>query len=120
MQTIRLHIGLDFEVTVPQASLDEFRTAAKSEAATEYLKKLDADNPKDDDAFMMALIIDNTRHRLRQYLLHTVEQVGLGCKVSPATVKVQDISDIVEAEVNEAPQRYLSLVPEVNDATEEA
>lgn len=102
MQTIRLHLGLDFEVTVPQTSLDEFRAAAKSAEGTEYLKKLHADNPTDDDAFMMALVIDNTRFRLRQYLLHTVEQVGLGCKVSPATVKVRDVSDIVENEVNNA------------------
>lgn len=101
MQTVRLHIGLDFEVTVPQTALDDFRAAAKSEAATEYLKQLDAENPTDDDAFMMALIIDNTRHRLRQYLLHTVEQVGLGCKVSPATVKVRDVSDVIAEEIRD-------------------
>lgn len=92
MQTFQGTIGLDFKAVVPQQFLDSMREQAKSEAATPFLKHVQAAYPTDDDAFIGAILKNGVRKHVRDSLVSLLESSGLGGTVSPATLAVIDLA----------------------------
>lgn len=87
MQTFKLSVEFDLKAFVPEQFLANMRAEAKAEDATEFLKRVQAEFPEDDDGFMLALL----RHAMRRIVGNAVYQefqaVGLGGQFSPAKVR---------------------------------
>lgn len=96
MQTIKLSLGIDLRVVVPQTFLDSARTESRADTATPFLKQLEAKNPEDDDAFIAGLVSNAVRIYARHALVDFLTASGVGGTVSPVSVEVQEYSPPLE------------------------
>lgn len=90
MRTFEMTLQQQVRVVVPQQFTDDMRAHAKSEDASEFLKKMDADYPTDDETFTLQVLKNGIRKNVRADLAKLLEQSGLGCTLAPVSVAVKD------------------------------
>ncbi len=88
MQTFDLTCEFNLKAVVPERFLKDMRTLAQNEAeSTDFLKRMQALYPEDDDAFVLNLL----RHAIRRIVAGSIydefRAVGLGGTFSPATLR---------------------------------
>lgn len=97
MQTFKLSLGIDTRIVVPSEILRELRVMAEEESSPEYMRELHKLHPNDDDAFVLGVLRANIRGKVRGFLVHMLQGLGLGGSVSPVGVEALPF-DIPEAD----------------------
>ncbi len=98
MRTFKFTLGLDFKVVVPDAFVQSIRDAATAEDASPFLSHAHAENPEDDEAFILVVLKNGIRKEMRRQLLAMLQNSGLGGTVAPASIEPIDISEALSAE----------------------
>jgi hypothetical protein len=92
MQTFNLSLALDIKAVITQEFLDESRKEARAEDATAFLKEAEARFPDDDDQFMLAIVTNAFRTKLRHDILYFMAASGVGGSVSPVQILKRECS----------------------------
>lgn len=91
MRTFKGTLSLNFRVVVADQFLQDMREAAEQEDASVFLKKMHADHPVNDDAFISAVLSNGIRAGVQHDLARRFDtSVGLGGTVSPATITITE------------------------------
>lgn len=102
MRTFHGKVSLDFKVVVPDTFVQLFRDAAVQEDATPFLLAVQAQHPKNDEAFIQAVISNGIRLATRAGVLNMLSD-GVGGTVSPASIEIigvpRDFNTDVQPEV---------------------
>lgn len=89
MKTFKGTASFDFKAVVPQQFLDTLREqAVDPEQTTPFLAEMNARHPKDDDAFLEAILKNGVRRNISDYIKGNFIAAGLGGSVSPARIEV--------------------------------
>ena len=86
MQTFQISLALDIKAVVTQEFLAESRAEATAPEATAFLKECQARFPNDDDQFMLAIVTNAFRTKVRHDTLQFMLGSGVGGSVSPVQI----------------------------------
>lgn len=92
MRTFDLTCGIDIRAVVPEQFTQGWRTAAKADDASEFLKRTQEQFPDDDEGFTLHILKHGMRRCIRAELLKLFEQSGIGGTLAPASVISRDRS----------------------------
>jgi hypothetical protein len=89
MRTFDLTIATTARVVVPETFVQAMRTLAKGdpEEAGPFLVEMQKQHPEDDDEFILAVLKNGTRLRVRDALANLYGPDGLGYTLAPASVQ---------------------------------
>lgn len=95
MKTFNVTVAIDTTIIVPEAFIRMNREAATSEDASPFYKQLQEqfpNSPDDDEEFIKAVLKNGLRHSVREHLKSLYSASGLGGRLAPTHVRIQDYS----------------------------
>lgn len=105
MRTFEMSAALDFKIVVPDEFVKNMREAARAEDASAFLKSAEEMHPQDDDEFILMVLRNGIKRRLRDSVLELTKSSGLGGSFAPVSIKdrtpPQFISPVLTNEINE-------------------
>lgn len=100
MRTFKGNLTQSFKLTISDGFLQTMRAGAQADDASVFLKQTQAAHPKNDDAFIAAVLKNGLRRSARNNLGDLLQNTeGIGGTVSPAVVEVIEGVDEFDAHV---------------------
>lgn len=93
MRTFKGTLSLDFKAIFTEQHLQDMREAACAQDATPFLKQVQLTHPRNDDAFLSAILKNAVRGHTRDSIVVLFNDSGVGGTVSPVSISIIEVPE---------------------------